>query len=96
MHRTLNCISVDRSARTDTEPVFVAALAENSLLAFARVLLLAGLTWLLLLRAALCACWGGWLERRPLACRLLLLLLLPAPALAKAGDGPSPELLTLN
>ena len=64
----------------------------NSLLAFARVLLLAGLTWLLLRRPLRLL--GGWLERRPLLAGLLLLLLLPAPALAKDGDGPSPELLT--
>jgi hypothetical protein len=64
----------------------------NSLLAFARVLLLAGLTWLLLRRPLRLL--GGWLERRPLLAGLLLLLLLPAPALAKDGDAPSPELLT--
>ncbi|HEX7598503.1 MAG TPA: hypothetical protein VF518_09830, partial [Polyangia bacterium] len=66
----------------------------NSLAAFARVLLLAGLVWLLLRRRLRLL--GGWLDRRPLLAGLLALglLLLPAPALAKDENWPSAELLT--
>ena len=66
----------------------------NSLLAFARVLLLAALIWLLLRRPLRLL--GGWLDRRPLIAGLvaLTLLVLPAQSLAKEGDWPSAELLT--
>jgi hypothetical protein len=66
----------------------------NSLLDFARVLLLAVLGWLLLRRPLRML--GGWLERRPLVAGLvaLTLLVLPARVLAKDGDWPSAELLT--
>jgi hypothetical protein len=66
----------------------------NRLAAFGRVLLLAGLMWLLLRRPLRLL--GGWLERRPLLAGLLALglLLLPAPASAKDENWPSAELLT--